>query len=856
MTANPILMMKQIPTPTNFDTDNDSIADGWEVQFLLNPLNASDSLQDNDSDGLTNLDEYLGGDDVTDRAAIDFTVTPVVWGDSTDPGKADTDGDRLIDKWEVDNRLDPLTFNRNQDPDNDNLTNIEEQDNGTDPNDADTDDDNLPDGWEVTFGLDPRDTSGQNGRDGDPDQDGLPNIDEFSLRNEGFPNGADPFNPDTDEDGLRDGFEFFSRNDQGVWLNPLDAGGIHGGAGDPDNDGFTNLEEQELGTNPWVSDEDPDGGPREPNTVPPDDSTLTATVTPETPHVNNTLTCTPAGAFDPAGDAFEHRFQWYSLNPPDPQQNPDQSVKTQAEIVTELDGWEPIPDAVNFTIKPSEDFGTEIRDYVCVVHAVDQFDNESGRVISNKVTTSVGTREPPNDEFTIFVEESNGVLAASVENAEAGVEYRFEWFRNFGDRAGVLGLEGIQISATSNRLSQGDSGADIRSGDVWYARAFGEIPGVVQGDLVYSNTVTIGGGSAENDAPGEPNVVIQPSNPQADLDDITCAAGGSIDPEGDPVTFSVKWLEFDNATSQGTPLLNSDNIQFTTQTIFVNETAALVDRTIFCEVVAVDTFGNTSATVRSSNVTVTAAGTTDGGTDGDDIFEPDDTPEQAHRIVPNSTAQIHNLDFEDADWLTFTLSSSSAVIIATGRTEADILQLINDNDNGEDTGVDTFIELFTGNDLLKPIQENDDSGDFGTETFTLSAKLGHPDPLTLAPGTYFVRVTKSDQLSTLTDGYEILLQGTPITGGIVDTPNKPSIRPSEPVVTDDLVASVSDVDDNVTLHYLWFVDGVQIPFVSGNLADPNATDRNVLSAFRTRGEQQWQVSVFRGRCRWGGKRNE
>ena len=99
---------------------------------------------DFDGDGLSNLDE----------------VTLY----QTNPLNADTDGDGLLDGWEVANSLDPNddgTTNVNNggsgDPDNDGLTNSEEQGFGTDPNDADSDDDGITDGGEADQGTDPND---------------------------------------------------------------------------------------------------------------------------------------------------------------------------------------------------------------------------------------------------------------------------------------------------------------------------------------------------------------------------------------------------------------------------------------------------------------------------------------------------------------------------------------------------------------------------------------------------------------------------------------------------------------------------------------------------------------------------
>jgi len=63
------------------------LPDTYENQHaFLDPLSSTDATQDQDSDGLTNLQEYQAG---------------------SDPIKKDTDRDGLSDKYEVDNNLDP-----------------------------------------------------------------------------------------------------------------------------------------------------------------------------------------------------------------------------------------------------------------------------------------------------------------------------------------------------------------------------------------------------------------------------------------------------------------------------------------------------------------------------------------------------------------------------------------------------------------------------------------------------------------------------------------------------------------------------------------------------------------------------
>jgi outer membrane protein assembly factor BamB len=84
---------------------------------------------------------------------------------------------------------------------------------GTNSSDPDSDDDGLPDGWEIGYSFDPLNTT-----DAllDSDGDGLTNLEEYTLN-------LNPMDPDVDNDGALDGEEVneFLLDPKNPWLNPL-----------------------------------------------------------------------------------------------------------------------------------------------------------------------------------------------------------------------------------------------------------------------------------------------------------------------------------------------------------------------------------------------------------------------------------------------------------------------------------------------------------------------------------------------------------------------------------------------------------------------------------------------------------
>ena len=287
--------------PLDPDTDKDTMSDGWEVLYDLDPLRASDNFEDKEEDGLPNLYEFnntlvntpwVDADsifstrpDLNDTDQDGLLDNDELYVHLTDPTHKDTDGDGMPDGWEVLYNLNPISpsdadqdldddgwdFDRNFILSNDErYTNLEEYLNNTNPRDNDTDKDGMPDGWEAFYGLNATDSSDANedfDSDGyDSNRDTFVSSEEKYTNYEEFLNNTIPNNNDTDSDGMWDGWEVFYN------LNPLDN---FDATVDNDLDGFdsnyngsleaeeehNNLLEFAADTHPYIPDTDADGMP-------------------------------------------------------------------------------------------------------------------------------------------------------------------------------------------------------------------------------------------------------------------------------------------------------------------------------------------------------------------------------------------------------------------------------------------------------------------------------------------------------------------------------------------------------------------------------------------------------------------
>jgi|GEM_PF-7097285 len=255
------------------DSDNDGLVDGKELLYGTDPLDMdTDGDYDLNNNGIIDANEelkYTGYGtplygNFSDSCEIHGNYWPgyehwtqdpnctYPWPVPTDPTKADSDGDSYTDSYEWRNASTPPNPPIFEDSDADGLSNYEECNTySTNCTNPDTDFDGLRDGFERNYfnelGITNDTLVGEYLND--PDVDGDVLIDGFELTN-----GTDILDPDTDKDGLLDGLELgvfygsvYGRNITDP-LNP-----------DTDGDGLMDGLELEIGTNPLKIDTDDDG---------------------------------------------------------------------------------------------------------------------------------------------------------------------------------------------------------------------------------------------------------------------------------------------------------------------------------------------------------------------------------------------------------------------------------------------------------------------------------------------------------------------------------------------------------------------------------------------------------------------
>jgi len=273
--------------PIDWDTDGDGLPDGWEIYFRTDPLDKLDALLNPDNDYMAAItgpaplrSDLMIHRDVYDELGFDprtgwspnVLLPTLVWG----PGAPNTREYRTIDEF-LSMRWRQIKAAEAEEP----VVLLFGPDDwpfaSTDPLKADTDGDGCADGWELYVGMDPTDSIG--GRlDGslDADGDGLPGIAEFSsqgaaklypglfpMQDPGWLNKfwpTDPNDADTDQDQVPDGaeagaFRYTGTGGAGVLAGVCyPGGGLNPNSADTDGDFLPDAWE-----NAYAAGFDPDG---------------------------------------------------------------------------------------------------------------------------------------------------------------------------------------------------------------------------------------------------------------------------------------------------------------------------------------------------------------------------------------------------------------------------------------------------------------------------------------------------------------------------------------------------------------------------------------------------------------------
>ena len=222
-------------SPTQCDTDGDGLTDGMELGVTLRTPDTDDGCFIGDRQPSTTTDPLLRDSD----------------GGGLDDGEEDADQDGLIDVWETDPR-DPSD---DIDADQDGILDAIE-DRCAVGFSTDADGDSLLDvleGWEDTDG-----DGTPNFCDEDDDDDGISSLIEgdSDWDGDGIINAYDT---DSDDDGILDAEESIHDSDCDEQPSWLDDDPDDGPCADSDLDGLLNSEEEECGTDPFNPDTDGDG---------------------------------------------------------------------------------------------------------------------------------------------------------------------------------------------------------------------------------------------------------------------------------------------------------------------------------------------------------------------------------------------------------------------------------------------------------------------------------------------------------------------------------------------------------------------------------------------------------------------
>jgi len=514
--------------------------------------------------------------------------------------------------------------------------------------------------------------------------------------------------------------------------------------------------------------------------------------------------------------------------------------------------------------------------YFAVVVPVDELGKDGEFAVDFVITADRTAPDRPTFlSLTPDLAQEGDALVLGLRNTSGpGVSFVVDWYRNaeFFLTTTVDPDDPLTVGVVETDASIVLDGSLTCRGDLWSFMAYArDDQGGLSRPTYGTGTTTqvrvtrvIGGGAgsaADNQPPTAPtSVVVTPETPFTE-DMLICSASGSVDPEGDAFAYFYQWYQYD-ATASGyvavagmtTPLLDEDQ-------------TTPGDRW-FCQVFAVDVYGNQSVTISSNPVLI--ANTIAGGY----AYEPNDSADQARRILPkdnplsltDTAVQSHTFaSASDHDWFWFVVEDGPGYeqVTVTFETNGGDEMWTAQHDADTDA-TDTVLALYRASSSGAPrfIRQVDDYGTVGQLGGTRYARI----VATLDPGVYYVQVWTTATLAAGTnDAYTAHLWfELPSGASGPSAPTSVALRPTEPLTSDDLVCeargAVSPLGEgHITYHYVWFRDGMVVPFGGGaqsyegtNYILANAkpalsadgSAANVVPSQYTREGEVWSCTVF------------
>ncbi len=467
------------------------------------------------------------------------------------------------------------------------------------------------------------------------------------------------------------------------------------------------------------------------------------------------------------------------------------------------------------------------------------------------------------------------VVRASGAEARPGVQfaYMYQWYTYDPVTASDVPISGENLPTLD--MTQITGAISVTRGTTTGGRVTGQIAGVTLTNVQPAGLTppfTITAGRITNFGAANQAFVITAAtiaggqttggvdaqgNPAGTVFDGTLARG--VIQQADVIDGTVTAWTVNAATGAITNVTIQDAV-LTNETISNAQVAGAaipgvgVGSRLFCRVVALDVFGNTSD-VANSNV-VTILGQPAGNT-ATLAYEPNDTRTQARRILPQSNptsatdpnAQAHFTKAGDPDWFWFAVPETryrrSEVIFETNNGTAMYDKLTH---NSQTDPGDTLLMLYDTNGRL--LRTVDDIGVLGAPGSSLYARFDE----VLAPGRYYVMVTSSYLMSVKYSAHLII---QPAAGALVPTdPTQAVLAPTNPTDDDDLVCSAAgstgSAGTTIVYRYVWLRNGQVMPFGSDDARNwaginyelANSTTSATLSHVFTAPTDTWTCRVY------------